>query len=188
MNDLNRLPASFRSLYRLFLRTSSAVVLHHPRASRNLRRRWRPVFDEAAKVTREVQHDSYSSERSKDRVEWLKTWHSRMDNTLEFLYTASQSRGIPHQAARTLAYMIGNERQHAITKVLSRREWQPADPKPLTLKQIKNAEKKQDSERFKENSLGALDEVVRMAEASGNLILGRNKAALGRYVRRRSRR
>ena len=81
MSDPNRLPANFKSLYRLFLRTASASVLHHPRASRNLRRRWRPTFDDAARVTREVQreHIYYESEsgNKKGGVEWLKLWHER---------------------------------------------------------------------------------------------------------------
>ena len=74
-----RLPASFTSLYRLFLRTASASVLHHRSARLNLITRWRPVFDAAAKVTKELEYspqDSTSTWRQ-ERIDWLKIWNER---------------------------------------------------------------------------------------------------------------
>jgi hypothetical protein len=71
------LPTEFRSLYRLFLRVNSAVVLHHSPSKTQLHRLWRPVFDEAAfKIHRLQHHDVCSSERT-NIVQWLYTWHRR---------------------------------------------------------------------------------------------------------------
>lgn len=74
-----RLPATFRSVYRLFLRTSSATVLHHKQARRSLRERWRPVFDAGAKVIYELQDkpDDASDTWVREREEWLKNWDER---------------------------------------------------------------------------------------------------------------
>lgn len=73
-----RLPASFTSLYRLFLRTASAAVLHHRSARINLITRWRPAFDAAAKVTKELEHNSLNSSRWKqERIDWLTIWNER---------------------------------------------------------------------------------------------------------------
>jgi len=50
-----KLPPSFTSLYRLFLRTSSAAVLHHEAATRYVRTLWKPTFREAALVVHKLQ-------------------------------------------------------------------------------------------------------------------------------------
>ena len=75
----NRLPASFTSLYRLFLRTASAAVLHHRSARLNLITRWRPTFDAAAKVTKELEYSPQSNLPSwrQERIDWLTTWNER---------------------------------------------------------------------------------------------------------------
>jgi len=73
---MSRLPANFRSLYRLFLRTTSAAVLHHPGATKNLRLRWRPLFTETAKVTKEVEEGA-SPELRDAQITWLKECHTR---------------------------------------------------------------------------------------------------------------
>ena len=76
-----RLPASFTSLYRLFLRTASASVLHHKTARLNLITRWRPIFNAAAKVTKELEYsspqDNSSSTWRQERVDWLNIWNER---------------------------------------------------------------------------------------------------------------
>lgn len=74
------LPREFKSLYRLFLRTVSAAVLHHPQATRNLRRLWRPIFDAGAYVTKK-----YEKPVGKRSIvpqhpflgQWLKQWEQR---------------------------------------------------------------------------------------------------------------
>ena len=78
-NYMARLPASFTSLYRLFLRTASAAVLHHRPARVNLISRWRPIFDAAAKVTKELEHSPQgnSSTWRQERIDWLAQWNER---------------------------------------------------------------------------------------------------------------
>lgn len=88
---------------------------------------------------------------------------------------------------RSLAFAIEDERKRALEKLAHRKEWQPANPQNVAQTQ-KAVEKKKKHEQLQHNSLGALDEIVKMAEASGDLILGPNSVPLGRYVHRRSRR
>jgi len=81
----NRLPRTVTSVYRLFLRTSSAAVLHNVRACTNLRKRWRPSFDGVAKIVKELQQppsdapDNWKAEK----IEWLKVWNERSKSSLE---------------------------------------------------------------------------------------------------------
>lgn len=85
--------------------------------------------------------------------------------------------------------MIENERKRAIAAVMMRKEWKPNDiSKPLSAKAVSKAEKRSKEEEFKENAFGAFEEVVRMAEASGKIELGRNTVTVGRYRPSRSRR
>jgi hypothetical protein len=81
MEVQNRLPATLRSVYRLFLRASSAAVLNHGRACSNLRQRWRPAFDAAARVTKELQQASSEAPVGwkEQREQWLKLWNERSE-------------------------------------------------------------------------------------------------------------
>lgn len=73
------LPASFKSLYRLHLRTVSAAVLHHKHATRNLRRLWRPNFDSAAQVSLQLADPAKPIKKEeRQRLEnWLAEWNKR---------------------------------------------------------------------------------------------------------------
>jgi hypothetical protein len=73
------LPSTFTSLYRTFLRTQSASVLHHKVAKRNLRKLWRPVFDDAVVVVKKLQNGA-SDNADRERLEkWLQTWECRSE-------------------------------------------------------------------------------------------------------------
>jgi hypothetical protein len=72
----SQIPASIKSVYRIFLRACASAVLHHP-AKHTLRRLWRANFDEAVSVHRQyAQADLAAHERAK-RAEWLRVWESR---------------------------------------------------------------------------------------------------------------
>lgn len=74
------LPPEFKSLYRLFLRTVSAAVLHHPQATRNLRRLWRPIFEVGAYVTKQHKKPVAKQSIVPQRPflgKWLKQWEQR---------------------------------------------------------------------------------------------------------------
>jgi len=72
----NALPPSFTSLYRLFLRLSSASVLHYQPAKLNLIARYRPAFEEAAKLTVLVESTG-PGKVDPIAVNALRTWHEQ---------------------------------------------------------------------------------------------------------------
>lgn len=70
----HKLPPSFTSLYRLFLRASSAAVLHHRAATRNIRTLWKPTFRDAAVVTRKLQSPTLGSSEKEQLERWCRQW------------------------------------------------------------------------------------------------------------------
>jgi hypothetical protein len=80
--------------------------------------------------------------------------------------------------------MMSGERKRAISEIMSRSLWRPLNPPPkiLSAKDVAKLNKREDEEKFKFNSLEAFEEIVRMAEAGGNLVLGTTKYTLGRYI------
>jgi hypothetical protein len=69
-----RLPPTFTSLYRLVLRATSASVLHHTSATRGLRQLWRPTFQEASKVIRQLNDEFCEKAEREKSLEWLRVW------------------------------------------------------------------------------------------------------------------
>ncbi len=88
---------------------------------------------------------------------------------------------------RNLASIVGIERERIITAMHRLPKWQPQDtsipraPKRFTPKVLKKLEMKKEQEELSENSKRALDEVIRMAEATAGLTLGRNKINIRRW-------
>lgn len=79
--------------------------------------------------------------------------------------------------------MMSGERKRAISEIMSRSSWKPLNPPKIpSAKDLAKLNKREDEEKFKYNSLHAFEEIVRMAEASGNLVLGTTKYTLGRYI------
>ncbi|KAJ7125377.1 hypothetical protein C8R44DRAFT_619110 [Mycena epipterygia] len=179
---MSRLPPSFTSLYRLFLRTSAASVLHQPRATKRLRKLWRPAFDDAARVTTRLQTEPLSAANRNDLEIWLQTWHHRVDNTLAVLYTSSKTRGLSHRLTRNLGLLVQAE-QHRINmqKAL---QWKPNLPtvSEQYLPGFQNPETKRVKVRELEDAhtWDALEEVIRMAE-------GRNELSFGKISLRKTR-
>lgn len=158
---------SFTSLYRLFLRTVSASVLHQPRAVADLRALWRPVFKDAAK-----QHNP----------EWLKTWDKRADRTLALLYSSAQSRGLPSSLTRNLVYLVHAETHRLRYSTRRYKPWSPQlpptsplykPPQPPTQSQLNREAKNKNWAAMEDSGWAALSEVVRMAEGRDGLLLGR---------------
>lgn len=71
------LPQSFTSLYRLFLRATSASVLHQSRSTRSLRRLWRPTFKYAGNVIHRLQSETLGTPERARMESWLKVWDTR---------------------------------------------------------------------------------------------------------------
>lgn len=73
------LPSGFTSLYRIFLRATSASVLHHGPATRSLRRLYRPSFETAANAIRKLENlQTEGNAVEAQRIEkWLKIFDER---------------------------------------------------------------------------------------------------------------
>ncbi|OAX37401.1 hypothetical protein K503DRAFT_693426 [Rhizopogon vinicolor AM-OR11-026] len=179
------LPADFRSLYRLLLRANSAAVLHHSPSKIQVNRLWRPVFDEAALKIHRLQHPDVHSDEQEHMVQWLYTWHKRVDHTLSIIANGAVSRGLAHKIIRNLRWARKNhvvwvEKSYYAHKPF----WKPQLPPTSTQYQphsLPTPGSKQDytlrrtrkTKLFDEQCSNALGEVIKMAEGRHGVILGR---------------
>ncbi|EAU91736.1 hypothetical protein CC1G_04504 [Coprinopsis cinerea okayama7 len=172
---MESLPASFKSLYRLVLRSCSATVLHQPKATRHLRLIYRPVFDAASMMMHEYHRDGTNQERKEEIAKWFAVWNLRMDQTLDLLYNSSQTRGQPHEVTKNLSFLVHSEKRRQWDIEFEYPVWDAkATPTPAqTTKAYKRLEKRKLTHQFNDNSLGALTELVQMAEGRDDLCLGR---------------
>jgi len=190
------LPPSFTSLYRLFLRTSSAAVLHHGAATRYVRTLWKPTFREAAVVVHKLQSPTLGTSEK----EQLEKWHSRwelssecqvdtllrptmlilvVDQTLSLLITSAQSRGLAHKLTRNLSFLhFGFQKYQEDTRYSIKQAWNPQQQGYKPARQAHSSQTM--AERFDGQSWGALEETVRMAEGKSGLSLGRMEFRLRR--------
>ncbi|KAJ7682478.1 hypothetical protein DFH06DRAFT_971813 [Mycena polygramma] len=177
------LPSSFASLYRLVLRTTSASVLNQNKATKSLRKLWRPAFEDAARTTTQLQASSLSTAHRNGLEVWLQNWHRRIDNTLALLYTSSKTRGLSHRLTRNLALLIRGEQSRINRSKLP--QWRPRLPFGVAEYQPFFEDPNIAAARKREAEVGfawnALEEVVRMAEGRNELCLG--KLALNRTFR-----
>lgn len=74
MGTAPRLPPSFTSSYRLFLRASSASVLHHRVGTRYIRALWKPTFREAAAVIHKLQSPTLEISEKEQLEKWRCLW------------------------------------------------------------------------------------------------------------------
>ncbi|KIJ66064.1 hypothetical protein HYDPIDRAFT_87182 [Hydnomerulius pinastri MD-312] len=180
-----QLPSSFKSLYRLVLRTTSASVLHHTTPRRSIRKLWRPVFDGAVQAIRNLQdHQLPQSERLRCEQS-LDIFQRRMDNTLTLLSNSASSRGLSHQVVRNLNLLRNAHVRWVRSSYYSQRwAWQPQLPptapeyssKSLIPKSNREATlqaQRRQSRQTDERCWNALGEAVKMAESRHGLLLGR---------------
>lgn len=71
------LPPEFTSLYRLFLRATSATVLHSGPATRGLRRLYRPSFQAAALTIKRLKSPDSDPKEEENLKGWLKEFDIR---------------------------------------------------------------------------------------------------------------
>ncbi|KAF8507747.1 hypothetical protein JB92DRAFT_2958263 [Gautieria morchelliformis] len=171
-----RLSSQLTSTYRLFLRATSAAVLHHPTATRNIRKLYRPIFDEAANVDVQVK-TTRDPQKTKLLEQWLVTWNKRVDNTLELLHSSATTRGLSHRLTRNIGFLT-----HAYLKSRMRKGqvWDPQLPASAPIYSIRPGkvptakEKKQQSRAaFDATVFHSVGQVVRLAEGQSNISLGR---------------
>jgi hypothetical protein len=194
------IPPNMKSLYRMFLRACSTSVLHNTRAKRQLRRLWRPSFEAAINVLKECQRSDILPEELEKRRQWLAIWENRsafhanvshtvllrlmsrlVENTAEMLLTSSTSRGLPHQLTRNLSFLHSTfiEREKLIRNRIGQ-PWNPAPEQfedvPAFLRKLEKRGKgmtRGTDSQYDTEAYGALEEVVRMAEGTAGLVLGR---------------
>jgi len=191
-----KLPPSFTSLYRLFLRTSSAAVLHHGAATRYVRTLWKPTFREAAVVVHELQSPTLGTSEKEQLEKWNSRWESSsecqvdplfrptklifvVDRTLSLLITSAQSRGLAHKLTQNLSYLhFEFQKYQWSTHYRATQFW---DPRQREYKPARQPRPSQTTaERFDGQSWGALEETARMAEGKSGLTLGRMEFRLRR--------
>jgi hypothetical protein len=129
-----RLPQSFTSLYRLFLRASSAAVLHHRAATRYFRPLWKPTFREAAIVIRRLQNPTLGSFEKAPLERWLCLWELSSECQIS---VSSQSPNLVLSGQNTLVtfYISTVSRPSTQTnaKPLLSKFWLPEVPGKHTL-------------------------------------------------------
>jgi len=81
----HKLPPSFTSLYRLFLRVSSASVLHHRAATRYVRTLWKPTFREAAVVIHKLQSPTLGISEKEKLERWRSLWELSSESHVDIL-------------------------------------------------------------------------------------------------------
>ncbi|KAF9816801.1 hypothetical protein IEO21_03881 [Rhodonia placenta] len=181
------LPPTFTGLYRLFLRTAAASVLHKRAACSRIRRLWRPTFEVAAQVIR--RHLSVSTtDPERRRLEWwYRVWERRIDNTLSLLAVSAQSRGLAHRLTSNLN-LLQREHEFQATRLGAYEHahyWNPKlpvmseyyQPKPMASgpRANRKEDKKDRWRKLDMKAWGALGEAITMAEGRDGISLGRIK-------------
>ncbi|KAF8584836.1 hypothetical protein K439DRAFT_1105813 [Ramaria rubella] len=169
-----RLSSQLTSGYRLFLRATSAAVLHHATATKNIRKLYRPVFEEAARVEAKA-HLTQEPQTRELLDRWLIDWNERVDNTLELLHNSATSRGLAHRLTRNIGFLT-----HAYLKSRSRHGsvWDPQLPATSPLYSVEKPQtakdkKKEGRDAFDAVVFQSLGQVVRLAEGRSRISLGR---------------
>lgn len=185
--SMQPLPPSFKALYRLILRATSASVLHKTSARKNVVKLWRPTFDNAAQFIRVLESRQSSSAVCQRHKALLDIWQRRMDNTLTFLLSSAQSRSLPHKVIRNANILSGTHRIWVRENYYRGiKQWNPQrpptaceyDPRSLLPKDRRTMNlraKTREGKKVNELCWNALGEVVRMAEARHDLSLGRHR-------------
>ncbi|TRM68914.1 hypothetical protein BD626DRAFT_2917 [Schizophyllum amplum] len=168
------LPSSFKSLYRLTLRTASASVLHHRHATRYLRQLYRPAFEDAIAVITRIQQKPDDPRTKQDIArlrDWYIEWGRRVDNALALMYQSSTSRGLPHKLTRNLGLLSFSERERLNQRLYP--VWRADRPEKTMGKSIRRTAKEAEYIRTDHGAWSAVEQVARMAEGRHGMSLGR---------------
>ncbi|KAI0764377.1 hypothetical protein BD413DRAFT_482581 [Trametes elegans] len=173
------LPPTFRSLYRLFLRATAASVLAQPEATARLRKLWRPAFDHAVHIIRQMEDEKTPAARRDVLARWYSRWEARIDNTLTLLYSSAIARGMPHRVTQNLYRMIQSNQVLRDPSLPGKKPWRgqlPPDAPEYKVKPVKllSPVQRELGQHFR-CSPRILGEVVGMAEGWGGLSLGRTQ-------------
>ncbi|KZT54845.1 hypothetical protein CALCODRAFT_510502 [Calocera cornea HHB12733] len=169
------LPARFTSLYRLVLRASAAGVKHHAGARNNLRAIYRPVFEDAATVVKELER---KAEHDEAKERWYADWEERMHNSISMLILSASplKSTVPHRAMRNLSRMRFTVVYPLISQMLHGPvRWNPQKPKSaMTRKENRLLNPGMDDKiRMWNGADNVLKEAMEAAEGSARVVLGR---------------
>ncbi|CEL56539.1 hypothetical protein RSOLAG1IB_07888 [Rhizoctonia solani AG-1 IB] len=150
------LSPAVRSLYRIFLRATSASVLHHSNATRCLRTRYRPVFEHYAGL-----HQEQATNGAIGDV--IREWDQRIDNTLGLLYNSAISHGLPHKITRNLSQLVHSrflEQKHT------------SHPKYNPDRNVTKLPPRSPTVELSDELHRMLEETTQLAEGTTGLVLG----------------
>ncbi|KZS87793.1 hypothetical protein SISNIDRAFT_419132 [Sistotremastrum niveocremeum HHB9708] len=167
-----KIPPSIASLYRLYLRTLSASVLHHAAAKRQLLKMYRPMFQNLL---------SQNSTASESALTVPSSWHTTADKTLSFLSSSAIARGVPHQVTRNLASLGTRFHERNRQKYMKKaKHWipPPEDAKfPPSLRnddELSPKAKQQKAwDELDDHAWSDLGAVIKLAEGRDKIFLGR---------------
>ncbi|KAH6910336.1 hypothetical protein BKA70DRAFT_1220953 [Coprinopsis sp. MPI-PUGE-AT-0042] len=145
----------------------------HSTATFNLEEQeWLPPIMAQAPVLgecRDPQRGSPDATRKAAIAKSLELWNERMDQSLHFLYNASHSRGLAHEVTKNLSFLVHSEKLRQKNTEQHYPVWDEKTGEATG------------GQKFTDNSLGALGELVQMAESRGHMSLGR--VILKRWIR-----
>lgn len=195
------LPAELTSLYRIFLRATSAAVLNNGPGTRGLRRVYRPTFEAAARAIQCAQDLESTSEEAQTVKLWLDEFDKRgksqicltisltpkrssANGTLELLHNAALSRGLPHRAILHLFHLSrSNHHWSSENQEYPIIAWSPQlrrdDPKYRPGWNMTSNQRKRKAEvDIASKAWNGLGEVIRMAEGRDGILLGKVRFGL----------
>lgn len=154
--EATSLSPAVRSLYRIFLRATSASVVHHSTGTRCLRTRFRPVFEQYARL-----HQTRPT--TPEIAKQIREWDERIDNTLSFLQNSATTSGLPHKLTRNLSLLVNSrylEQKHT------------SHPKYDPNRNVKKPAPVSPTTELSEQLHRMLEETTTLAEGMGRIVLG----------------
>ncbi|KAF8331459.1 uncharacterized protein EI90DRAFT_3057998 [Cantharellus anzutake] len=155
-------PTRLRSLYRLTLRAISASVLNQPTATRNLRFLYRPIFEDV------VMKLAHSPSR-----EWKDHWTHMTDETLELLYSSAVSKCLAHKAIRNMSWIVQGHLRSLYPRNLPKWDSKKPPERAIIVTQKGAKLPSQKASQIAARIDYGLGEVIKLAECSGGITLGR---------------
>ncbi|PVG02557.1 hypothetical protein CPB86DRAFT_865200 [Serendipita vermifera] len=161
------------SAYRLTLRALSASVRHHPTATQNLRRLYRPAFVEAVATM-----ESYIKEATTEKEVSIQEWNERLNRTLLLLHSSATSAGQPKKLIKNLSLLTDayHTRAYLDESALKRKagQWNPENiVKPSKLKNKTSANLARDEVHL--NAWSSLGELALAAAGDLRIIVSRQE-------------
>ncbi|GJE94637.1 hypothetical protein PsYK624_108080 [Phanerochaete sordida] len=173
------LPAEFKSLYRLFLRSLLRSVGNQYGPYGNLKSLFRPFFRTAAYNITRLGNAGRQTQHKNLRL-WMQRWDKRADGTLALLANAGHTHGLPSTLLRQLCHLRSFAKRSGLSS-RHRGTWNPQLSQDSTryqipvlgAKAVRAAQQEAKWKQMDEDVYNPVGEVIKLAEARSNLTLGR---------------